>query len=240
MGIKQDTLQDIIDSEKELFLQATNKYGEFFDFALDSYNQVENFVKSINPEAFIFAAFLSQIRKHHTLAFLSSVRLHHIQTMMNLRQFLEAGSCAAFAIANHNSEDFTNEKRDKIYKWIKNNYPIKSEEIKRIKGIINSTTAHSNIVYAHKNFKFDLENKRFNTPFFDFEDELHVNGDLWLVGNVAMGVLDFLYGVNQNYNALVFSDNFIEGMKRLQIKSDNLKNKTLKNSRFDKIRKNLK
>ncbi|HBB37485.1 MAG: hypothetical protein UX02_C0001G0386 [Candidatus Moranbacteria bacterium GW2011_GWC1_45_18] len=118
MGTKQDTLQDIIDSEKELFLQAPSKYREFFDFALESFVFMESFVKSINLEAFIFSAFLSQIRKHHTLAFLSSVRLHHIQTMMNLRQMLEAGAFAVYAVVNHNPNDFKSGKRDKIYKWL--------------------------------------------------------------------------------------------------------------------------
>ena len=40
------------------------------------------------------------------LGFLSALRLHHVQTMMNLRQVLEAGSAAAYAIANPKIEDF--------------------------------------------------------------------------------------------------------------------------------------
>lgn len=239
MKIKQNTLQDIIDTEKDLILRAPSKYDEFFDFALESFVLIENFIKSINPEAFIFAAFLSQIRKHHTLALLSSVRLHHVQTMMNLRQVLEAGSCAAYAIANHNSEDFKNGKRDKIYKWLKSNYLNKSEEIKRIKGLINSSAAHSNVIYAHKNYSPDMKNKRFNTPFFDFEDEFCVKADLWLTGNVAMGLMDLFYEINRDYNMLVFSDNFIEEIKKLQIKNNSLRNKVLGDKRFNKIKNSL-
>jgi hypothetical protein len=47
-----------------------------------------------------FGRFLALTKKHHILAVLSLVRLHKVQAMMNLRQTLEAGCAAAFAIAN--------------------------------------------------------------------------------------------------------------------------------------------
>lgn len=245
MEIKQGNFQDIVDTEREFILQAPNKYGDYWHFALAGYNLVENCIKSINPDRFIFAAFLSQIRKHHTLALLSSVRLHHIQAMMNLRQVLEATSCAAYAIAHPEPDDFVKRKgkiidptKDltiKRYKWLEENYPEKSEEIKRLKGTINSSTAHSNIVYAHKNYYFDLENGKFDTPFFDFEDTLHVKGDLWLIGNMAMGLMDFLYGVNLDYKKIVFNVNFAEEITKLQTENDRLKKEALGDSRFDKL-----
>jgi hypothetical protein len=40
------------------------------------------------------------------LALLSTLRLHKVQSMMNLRQTLEAGAAAAFAIANPEREHF--------------------------------------------------------------------------------------------------------------------------------------
>lgn len=245
MDIKQGNLQEIIDSERELFLQAPKRYGEFFSFALDSFVLTENFIKSINQEAFIFAAFLSQIRKHHTLAFFSSTRLHHIQTMMNIRQVLEAGVCAGYAIAfvdpekfarkKENTLDFNQDLIGKRYKWIEDNYPQKSEEIKRLKDLINSSAAHSNIVYAHKNYSFDTLNKKFNIPFFDFEDEIHVKADLWLVGNVAMGIMDFLYGVNLDYKRFVCSDDYMKKINNLQRMNEKLKQEALKNSRFSRF-----
>jgi len=46
------------------------------------------------------------VRKHHTVALFSTVRLHRIQAMMDLRQTLEAGACAAYAIANTDQASF--------------------------------------------------------------------------------------------------------------------------------------
>src|SRR6516164_11309174 len=39
----------------------------------------------------MFARFFSLLKKHHMLALLSALRLHKVQTMINLRQVLEAG-----------------------------------------------------------------------------------------------------------------------------------------------------
>jgi hypothetical protein len=54
----------------------------------------------------MFARFFSLLKKHHMLALLSALRLHKVQTMINLRQVLEAGAAAAFAIANPETEHF--------------------------------------------------------------------------------------------------------------------------------------
>src|SRR2546430_9857689 len=52
------------------------------------------------------ASFFAQVKKHHMLALFSTVRLHKVQALMNLRQVLEAGACAAFAIANPDHKHF--------------------------------------------------------------------------------------------------------------------------------------
>jgi hypothetical protein len=46
------------------------------------------------------------MKKHHMLAMFSTLRLHRVQAMMNLRQVLEAGASATFAIANPEQHHF--------------------------------------------------------------------------------------------------------------------------------------
>lgn len=114
MEFKQSTFGEIIDSEREMFLTASERYGDFFINASEFNVLLNEFIKSVDPDRFIFAMFLSQIRKHTTLALFSAVRLHHIQAMMNLRQVLEAGSCAAYAIANIDKSGFADEEASYI------------------------------------------------------------------------------------------------------------------------------
>jgi len=245
MDMKQSTIGDIIESESKMILGAAKKYGEYFVNASDFNHLLNEFIKSIDPDRFIFAIFLSQIRKHHTLALFSAVRLHHTQSMMDLRQVLEAGACAAYAIANPNKNDFadvdkngilnpSNKLTKKRYMWLDKNYLDKSRFIKNMKGLINKLSAHSNIVSAHKNFNFDTDNKKFETPFFDIEDEYHVKTDLWMIGNIAMGLMDLFSGVNKNLGVVKFIDEFIPRLKSLEAQNHKLKDELMKNPRFKK------
>lgn len=82
MEFRQSTFGDIIESEREMFLTASDRYGDFFINAFEFNVLLNEFIKSVDPDRFIFAMFLSQIRKHTTLALLSAVRLHSVQTSM--------------------------------------------------------------------------------------------------------------------------------------------------------------
>jgi hypothetical protein len=119
-------------------------------------------VKSIGRDHETFGRFLSQVAKHHLLAVFSTVRLHHIQAMMNLRQVLEHGACAAFAIANPDPAHFASitaegtldaskKLTDKRYKWLDKQFPKGSSQIKEMKEMINNSTAHANIAYTNQN-----------------------------------------------------------------------------------------
>lgn len=68
------------------------------------------------------------------LALLSTVRLHKVQSMMNLRQVLEAGAAAAFAIANPEMQHFADTDANgfldpskalakKRYAWLDKHFP---------------------------------------------------------------------------------------------------------------------
>jgi hypothetical protein len=139
--------------------------------------------------------------------------------MMNLRQVLEAGACAAYAIANPNHEDFVDtDEHDlldpsqklavKRYKWLEQNYPAGSTAIKEIKDGINVSTAHANLLTTHNTFRPKYEDGWFSAPFFDIEDEHLVKTDLWLIGKIALTLLDLFYGVNAPLNVIKFVDDF--------------------------------
>jgi hypothetical protein len=105
----------------------------------------------------MFGRFFALLKKHHLLTLLSTLRLHKVQAMMNLRQVLEAGAAAAFAIANPGVEHFAETNSNGIldlpqeltkrrYQWLAKHFPAASEAIKRKKELINNSTAHANIV----------------------------------------------------------------------------------------------
>jgi hypothetical protein len=154
----------------------------------------------------MFGRLFSLMKKHHTLAFFSALRLHKVQAMMNLRQVLEAGASAAYAIANPSTHHFVDtdpfgildpsqKLREKRYRWLDDNYPVKSKWIEETKGMINTTTAHANVVSGDSTFHVAPGSDVMGAPFFDIGDEYFVKTDLWLIGNVAITLMDLFYGV---------------------------------------------
>ncbi|MGH7840027.1 MAG: hypothetical protein ACREQT_00710 [Candidatus Binataceae bacterium] len=246
MVFNQSNFGEILDSEREMVLRGEERFGAYYVNAVRFSELLARFIISARPDRMIFALFLSQVRKHHTLALFSTVRLHRIQAMMDLRQTLEAGACAAYAIANTDPADFADKDQDGIlnptqalarkrYKWLEQNFSEGSNAIKRIKEMINKSTAHSNIADAHLNFNFDAVNGHFDTPFFDFEDDYFVKTDLWLIANVAMGLMRLLLQVNSSFNVMVFADEFEARMKELSIENGRLRVEMMQTERYQKI-----
>lgn len=242
--IKQATIGEILDSEKQMVLDGATKYGDWFINA-DQFNALfQNFLVSVKQEQFIFSCFLSMARKHAQLALFSAVRLHHIQMMLNVRIVLEAGATAAFAIAHPVKLDSFVTQKDGIWntpqrltqiqnQWLDENYKSGSDAIKRMKTeIINKSAAHANLIYAMKNFTVDDGTRKFLTPFFDFEERHHVETNLWMIGNVLMGLMDLFYGVNQKSGGLVFKDDFIFRLKKLEDQNKSLKKQAMSSEWF--------
>jgi hypothetical protein len=233
--MSQSNLVEILKTEHKLLLEAPEKYGDFFHHATESLNLIQSFIASVDQKGWLFIAFLSHIRKHHLLALLSIIRLQHVQASMNLRQVLESGTNAAYALANPKSEDFTRsspeglleipeELQNKRYKWLENNYPKGSDAIKAMKKMMQSAS-HSNIIDVHRTFKYQHKNKSVQlvTPFFDSESDFQIKTDLWTVANIAMGLMDLFYGVSLKYPYISFSQTFLERLKNLDKENARLK-----------------
>jgi hypothetical protein len=226
MEFQQSTIDEILDSEREMVRTASQRYGQYYDHALECSLFLSKFVKSIDPDRRVAATFFAHVKKHHTLALFATVRLHKVQSIMNLRQVLEAGACAAFAIANPDHKHFVDTDKHGIldpsqklakkrYDWLKRNYLAGSNGIDEIKKQLNQTGAHANFINAQANFRTHYEEGWFATPFFDLEDDYHVKADLWRIGSVAITLLDLFYGVNDGRNVIKFVDNFVPIFERL-------------------------
>jgi hypothetical protein len=222
----QGTIGDLIETERRLALEAPERYGKYYAHAAESSVFFSCFAKSIDPDRAIFARLHALAKKHHTLALFSTVRLHQIQSAMNLRQVLEAGAAAAFSIANPEPHHFVEKDKQgltnsskklngRIYTWLDRGYGAGSQAIKEIKGLINETTAHANLINTNNLFDIDETERMFVTPFFDKEDHHHVRTDLWRIGRVGIVLLDLFYGVNQDRNVIKLVDDFVPRFKAL-------------------------
>ena len=107
MAYEQSTLEAIVESERSMFFDGEARYGPHFKLARAATMYLSVCVVSVEHDrSDTFGRLFSLMKKHHTLAFLSALRLHKVQAMINLRQVLEAGAGAAYAIANPDVRDF--------------------------------------------------------------------------------------------------------------------------------------
>jgi hypothetical protein len=152
---------------------------------------------------------LALTKKHQILAFLSALRLHRVQAKMDLRQALEAGSAAAYAIANPGIEGFLDIDAFGImdpsqgpakarYRWLAKHYPEQSDWIKQTtKAQINEESAHANVISGDSNFRIAAGGAMADTPFFDVEDEHFVKIDPWLIGRTAVILMQLFHLVSE-------------------------------------------
>jgi hypothetical protein len=207
MTYPQLTLEEIVDSERAMIMDASKRYGPHYKHARATTVYLTLCIQSIELDrADMFGRLFSLMKKHHTLSVLSALRLHRVQAMMNLRQVLEAGAAAAFAIANPETHHFVDvdafgildpsqKLTGKRYKWLDQHYPNKSAWIASTKDRINSSAAHANIISGDCTFRIADDHSSASAPFFDVEDEYFVKADLWLISSVAITLMDFFFGV---------------------------------------------
>jgi hypothetical protein len=220
MDLKQSTFEEVIESERQLVHDAETRYGKHYRNARSCSIFLSRSVVLVEHSHHeTFGRFFSLMKKHHMLALLSTLRLHKVQSMMNLRQVLEAATAAAFAIGNPEMHHFADVDEiglldpskalaQKRYKWLDEHFAVQSQSIKEKKELINKTTSHANIVIANQTFDVDDELKNVALPFFDIEDEYHVQVDLWLIASIGVELMALLYEVNQTRNAVEFAKDF--------------------------------
>jgi hypothetical protein len=241
MEFPQQTIEQIIDSEREMLLAASQRYGKYYDTALECALLLTQFLKSVDPDRWVFYSFLSLAKKHHTLALFSAVRLHEVQAMLNLRQTLEAGACAAFAIANPDPAHFVvADEYDildpipaaKRYAWLDQNHAAGSTHIREIKQQINASTAHANLITTHKTFRLNYKEGWMSAPFFDIEHKHYVKTQLWMIGDVALTLMHYFYEINEGRNVIKFVDNFWPLIQPLGQRNDALRAEMMSTDRF--------
>jgi hypothetical protein len=220
MELKQSTFEEVIESERQLVLDADARYSKHYRNARACSIFLSCSIVSVELSHHeTFGRFFSQMKKHHMLALLSTLRLHKVQSMMNLRQVLEAGTAAAFAIANPEMHHFADVDEiglldpskalaKKRYRWLDEHFAVDSQSIKEKNELINKTTSHANIVSANQTFDVDDELRNIAAPFFDIEDDYHVQADLWLIASVGVELMALLYEVNQTRYAVEFTKDF--------------------------------
>jgi hypothetical protein len=202
MDFPQSTIEEITESERQMVLTAKERFGRHFVNARAGSVFLSQCIVSVDHDRMNFGRFLALLKKHHMLAIMSAVRLHKVQAMMNLRQVIEAGAAAAFAIANPEDRHFFKvdanniitlppKLTEKRYRWLEQNFKAGSDAIKAKKELINNAQSHANVVSAD-----------------NIEDDYYVRTDLWLASAIALDLMDLFYGVNKERSVIGFIDDF--------------------------------
>jgi hypothetical protein len=243
---KQSTIAEMVESERLMVLEAHERYPIHYPHAEEAVHFLSTFIKSLKADRWIFGSFLSQVKKHALLALVSTVRLHRVQAMMDLRQVLEAGTAAAFAIVHPTHDHFVTisdkglvdpspQLAKKRYAWLAENYPRSSSSIKGQKDLINGFMAHANLISADSNFRANDREVSFDAPFFDFEDQHIVNTDLWMIGDIAIGLMELFYVVDDERGFITFVDDFLVRLNKLQTATRSLRVKIMASDRYKAV-----
>ncbi len=253
MTYPQSTLEEIIDSERAMLLDAPKRYEQHYKHARATTMYLTLCIASVELDRVdTFGRLFSLMKKHHTLSFFSTLRLHKAQAMMDLRQVLEAGSAAAFAITHPEAEHFVDvdafgimnpsqKLTSKRYKWLEKNYPDKSAWISSTKNTINNSAAHANIISGDNTFRMADDRSAASAPFFDVEDEYFVKADLWLTSSVAIQLMDLFFGVAGDVarvagrSVIEFRDDFQRTVNRLASENKALLAEIQASERYQKV-----
>ena len=234
---------EISKGEYDLVVNAATKYGNAFVNAHDLVMFSWNFINRVKPDALAFILFLSQFQKAITLSFLSVLRNHEVQFSLMLRQALEASALAGYALYNPNIDDFGKPNADdclfanrnvrgKAYKWIEKEYPTHSQSMKYMKDQINESYAHANILPASDNIQCEL--KTIGSIFVDKPDTLFAMQHLWWIGNVIIGVLDFLEQTIISHPLVTLVPDFQEKMGQFARENTQIKMELKANPRLSR------
>ena len=253
MEFKQSSIGAIIESERLMVLSAPERFGYFHDNAMGTNYLLQHGIAGVPHHRSLFARWGSQLKKCHLLAVFSFVRLHQVQGLMNLRQVLEAAVDAAFAVAHvddikdygyadkHGAIMTPQSFKKKRYAWLAANYKDGSDNLQAKKDAINRYGSHASVVQTMNNFQaqFDAPTPFFGTSFFDAEDPFHVKTDLWRSADIALAVLDLLYGVNRDFGVLTFAGDYERRFHDLARRHDALGEEMRATERFQDTQRKL-
>jgi len=239
--IENYSIFDISEEEHNLILSAKNIYGKIFSNADELVKFVSGFIESVDEETYIFVSYLSHTYNSLLLALLSAIRMHEVQTAMNIRQALESGAKGAYALAFPKEDYFIIRKQDgtleekkdlslRCYNWLKGKYPKESNIAKFLKQSINEIFAHANFIATQNITKYDKD--KYWTMVFDKQDDLMIKKDLWLVANVAFGLISLFSKVSLNTKNIKLVSDFNEKLSKYNNATEEIKRELMTNPRF--------
>ncbi|MGT2476622.1 hypothetical protein [Paraburkholderia terrae] len=209
------SIEEFSSIKHRMVLGAEERYGDFFTVARDVTLLLSNIMSWPTKDCDIFIRFLSQMKKSHTLCLMALVRQHRIQAkMMTLRYFLESTVHAAYSLVHVDTTNYFDtldgkkhdpQKASRVaYAWIDKHYRSHSEEIKRMKDLINQQTAHANVYNSFHNFDFvSGENAAIYTSFFDFDDDHWLKVDLWECAQAGLVATDLILAVRNQHGGFI-------------------------------------
>lgn len=242
--IKDFSILDISEQEHKLVMTAKERYGEVFDILNELIKFLSGFFEIVNVhEAYIFLSYLSLTYNSLWLGLLSAVRFHQVQAAMNMRQALEAGEKAAYALTFSELDRFvmrnndgTLEERKNLknccYKWLREDYPEESQKMKDLKNSISNLFVHANFVMTQS--IIDFSDKEFLLRWFDVENTPLVKASLWFLADITYDLIDLLAKVSSKRKNIKLITDFKTKMLEYNKAIEKIKEELIANPRFSK------
>jgi hypothetical protein len=228
-------------------MTAKERYGEVFDTLNKLIKFLSGFFEIVDaPETYIFVSYLSLTYNSLWLGLLSAVRLHQVQAAMNMRQALEAGEKAAYALVFSEIDHFViknndgtlkekNNLKNSCYKWLEENYPEESKKIKDLKKSISGFFVHANFVMTQSTT--DFSDREFLLRWFDQEDTLLVKASLWFLANITYDLIDLLAKVSSETKDVKLITDFKTKMLEYNKATEKIEQELMADPRFSKYLK---
>jgi len=226
-------LFDILQKEHELVADAPVRYGDVFEHTRSILDYFAECFFPTDKKAHVSFLFIVQVQKSLYLAMLSALRHHRSQMFHMLRDALEAEVLACYALANPDYEIFRDISDDALipkealknggYDWFSKEYQEYSTQIKKYKKPINDYFSHANLFGAAQNLVNDDELQNTFPYFFDSVVKNEVEGNLWMIGDMAIGFMKIYATVLQRYSLVGGCRLFSESIQTLSMRNEKIK-----------------
>jgi hypothetical protein len=218
------SIKKILQDEKVMVLNARKKYGDNYANAEDFILAFISCVEITELDSFYSHIFYNSTRKHLLLALFSLTRLHISEYMMNLRHAIEDFMSMLYATSHTKEENDTFFEKDKdgnykhlgrMYPFIEKNFKECSDFLKKNKGNLANTGAHSHAPLACMNSK----ERPSQFSFFDnLEGNTLVIGLFYILCSTVFVFLTTLQDTSkQEGSKIKINESWIGDLKRLYI-----------------------